>query len=72
MAARSLRTATDVLRKTIAERAYTIWESEGRLHGADVEHWLRAEAEVAASMAHHKSNRIRKSASAKPAKPAKR
>jgi hypothetical protein len=30
---------------TTAERAYQIWESEGRPHGRDVQHWLQAEAE---------------------------
>jgi hypothetical protein len=32
----------------IRERAYAIWEAEGRPEGKEVEHWLRAEAEVAA------------------------
>jgi hypothetical protein len=27
----------------IAERAYAIWEREGRPHGRDLEHWLTAE-----------------------------
>ena len=30
------------------ERAYAIWEQEGRPDGKDREHWLRAEAEIAA------------------------
>lgn len=30
----------------IAKRAYSIWEMEGRPSGRDLEHWLRAEAEV--------------------------
>jgi DUF2934 family protein len=30
----------------IAERAYRIWEGEGRPSGRDIDHWLRAEAEV--------------------------
>jgi hypothetical protein len=29
----------------IRERAYQIWEIEGRPDGRDREHWLRAEAE---------------------------
>jgi hypothetical protein len=37
---------TDAL---IARRAYEIWEGEGRPHGRDREHWLRAEAEVSTS-----------------------
>jgi hypothetical protein len=32
----------------IHERAYSIWEQEGRPHGRDVDHRLRAEAEIAA------------------------
>ena len=32
----------------IRERAYAIWEQEGRPDGKDREHWLRAEAEIAA------------------------
>lgn len=32
----------------VRERAYAIWESEGCPEGREVEHWLRAEAEVAA------------------------
>jgi hypothetical protein len=31
----------------IAERAYRLWESEGRPHGRAVDHWLQAEAELA-------------------------
>lgn len=33
----------------IAKRAYAIWEREGRPKGREVEHWLRAEAELAAT-----------------------
>lgn len=32
----------------VAERAHRIWESEGRPEGAALDHWLRAEAELAA------------------------
>ena len=32
----------------IRERAYAIWEQKGRPEGKDREHWLRAEAEIAA------------------------
>lgn len=35
----------------IEERAYAIWESEGKPHGRDVEHWLRAKAEAEAELA---------------------
>jgi hypothetical protein len=30
----------------IQVRAYFIWEQEGKQHGYDVDHWLRAEAEI--------------------------
>jgi hypothetical protein len=32
--------------KTIKERAYHIWEMEGRPHGRDREHWDRATREI--------------------------
>ncbi|HLJ20034.1 MAG TPA: DUF2934 domain-containing protein [Stellaceae bacterium] len=32
----------------IARRAYNIWEDEGRPSGRELDHWLRAEAEVKA------------------------
>ena len=35
----------------IRERAYSIWEQEGRPHGRDLDHRLRAEAEIAAERA---------------------
>jgi len=31
----------------IRQRAYEIWEAEGRPHGKEHEHWRRAEQEVA-------------------------
>lgn len=34
--------------RRIRDRAYSIWEEEGRPAGRDVEHWLRAAQEVAA------------------------
>jgi hypothetical protein len=33
----------------IAKRAYAIWEVEGRPSGRDLDHWLRAEAELQGS-----------------------
>jgi hypothetical protein len=30
----------------IRQRAFEIWENEGRPHGLDQTHWLRAEAEI--------------------------
>ena len=32
----------------VRERAYQIWEGAGRPEGKAVEHWLQAEAEIAA------------------------
>lgn len=31
----------------IARRAHEIWLNEGRCHGRDLDHWLRAERELA-------------------------
>lgn len=36
-----------VLEETIRNRAYEIWEEEGRPIGRDVEHWIRAVLELA-------------------------
>jgi hypothetical protein len=33
----------------VRERAYRIWETEGKPHGRDLEHWLQAEREVSAA-----------------------
>ena len=30
----------------IAALAYSIWEQQGRKEGCDVEHWLKAEAQI--------------------------
>jgi hypothetical protein len=30
----------------VRERAYAIWEAEGRQHGNDLSHWFRAEVEI--------------------------
>ena len=35
------------LRDEIAKRAYEIWLNEGAGHGCDLDHWLRAERELA-------------------------
>ncbi len=32
--------------RTIRERAYILWEEEGRPNGKHLEHWLRAETEI--------------------------
>jgi hypothetical protein len=36
----------DKIREMIAERAYEMWESQGRSHGRDHIHWMQAEQEV--------------------------
>jgi hypothetical protein len=34
----------------IARRAYELWEAEGRPHGGELQHWLRAETELMARL----------------------
>lgn len=34
----------------VQDRAYEIWEAEGRPEGREQEHWLRAEAEIAVTL----------------------
>lgn len=36
----------------IRRRAYEIWEQEGRPHGREVDHWLQAAREIAATEGH--------------------
>jgi hypothetical protein len=48
----------------IGLRAYRIWEAEGRPHGKDFEHWLRAEAELSAA----KGGKGKASSNPKPAR----
>jgi hypothetical protein len=43
------RTTMSVEEDRIRRRAYEIWEREGRPHGEDMRHWLRAFQEIAAS-----------------------
>jgi hypothetical protein len=38
----------EALRRQVEEWAYAVWESEGRPHGRDLDHWLQAEAEIMA------------------------
>jgi hypothetical protein len=35
--------------QAIRERAYAMWEEEGRPYGKDLDHWYRAEAEIDSS-----------------------
>jgi hypothetical protein len=30
----------------VRQRAYEIWQAEGRIHGYDLSHWLRAQEEI--------------------------
>ena len=54
----------------IADRSYFIWEKEGRPEGKALEHWLRAQeelaAEAAADVKSTKGKRTRATAAAKP------
>ena len=34
------------IQKLIAERAYELWENQGRPHGCDLIHWREAEQEI--------------------------
>jgi hypothetical protein len=40
---------TDWYKSRVRERAYAIWEEERHLHGSDLAHWFRAEAELRAA-----------------------
>jgi hypothetical protein len=37
---------SDERERNIRDRAYAIWEKEGRPDGKSLEHWLQAEAEI--------------------------
>ncbi|MEX0696950.1 MAG: DUF2934 domain-containing protein [Dongiaceae bacterium] len=39
----------------IRERAYSLWEREGRPHGRQMEHWLRAESEITGTVGRPKA-----------------
>jgi hypothetical protein len=56
----------------IRERAYALWEEEGRPQGREFDHWVRARSEIAGMMAAIIENAPRvekKAASRKAAKP---
>ena len=42
---------TKSLEDKIRERAYELWEQDGRVHGRSDEHWLKASLEVIGAMA---------------------
>lgn len=48
MAAKRSRSSDTIARDNIEKCAYAIWEHQGKPQGHDIEHWLQAEAEVAA------------------------
>lgn len=52
----------------IRQRAYEIWEQEGRPHGEDMKHWLQAFEEIAAGAA-TSGQAVRKKATKKAAVP---
>ena len=55
----------------IRERAYAIWEAEGRPHGRDVEHWARAANEIDAEDRREAAAvRARRGSAARQAEPA--
>jgi hypothetical protein len=49
VAAKKAPADADALRKRTEERAYALWEAEGRPHGHHLNHWCQAEAETTAS-----------------------
>lgn len=50
---------TTGMNSSVERRAYEIWEQEGRPHGLDLDHWLRAEAELASPPVKAKASRVR-------------
>jgi hypothetical protein len=36
----------DEIERKVRERAYALWEADGRLPGRDLDYWFRAEAEL--------------------------
>ena len=66
----SEKRSTDIdraLQQKIEQRAYEIWENEGGPHGCNVDHWLRAEAEIMSSQSATMTPSVRKpSTHAKP------
>ncbi|MBI1220948.1 MAG: DUF2934 domain-containing protein [Rhodobacteraceae bacterium] len=39
----------EALRKTVEQRAYALWEAEGKPDGRDADHWRQAESEIMAA-----------------------
>lgn len=65
MATKTARMDEEATRQTLAARAYAIWESEGRPHGRDVEHWKQAEAETTAPRARRATSKTAPKSGAK-------
>lgn len=57
-------------REHILQKAYEIWEAEGRPTGRDMEHWLQAEVALAQTRAKPAAKAKPKSAAKAKAKPA--
>jgi Protein of unknown function (DUF2934) len=45
------RPPAEMRHKQVEARAYALWEKEGRPHGHDLDHWLRAEIQIVAARA---------------------
>ena len=52
------RRTTGNTEHAIRERAYYLWEQDGRPHGRDLEYWSRAAAEAAAKPTRAKAAKV--------------
>ncbi len=52
MTQKNLQSPTD---EEIARYAYFLWESEGKIHGRDLDYWLQAKAHLTAAREHEAS-----------------
>jgi hypothetical protein len=43
---RAAEQAMDDRKRRVERRAYELWETEGRVHGRALDHWVRAERET--------------------------
>lgn len=53
------------MEEQIRQRAYELWEADGRPHGADQTYWFRAVAELASRTAARKKPAGRRAASSR-------
>jgi hypothetical protein len=58
------------LEERIRERAYQIWEREGKPHGRDAEHWQQAASEIDAEVAAGVDAGVGEARAEEPARPA--